>query len=63
MAKQSTRACIYWIQLCLERGCCIQLAPIPQDMGVKQKTLCLSDKSFYQVHILRPIIKREQREG
>lgn len=47
MGKQSTRAGSYWIQLGLDRGCCIQLAPIPQDMGVKQKTLCLSDKSFH----------------
>lgn len=44
MGEQSTGALSYWIQLGLHRGCCIHLAPIPQDMGVKQKTLCLSDK-------------------
>lgn len=48
MGKQSTGACSYWIQLCLDRGCRIQLAPIPQDMGVKQKSLCLPDMSFHQ---------------
>lgn len=46
MGKHSTGAWAYWIQLCPDRGWCFQLAPIPQDMEVEQKTLCLSDKSF-----------------
>ncbi len=70
MGKHSTRACTYWIQLCLDSGWRIQLAPIPQDMGVKQKTLCLSDKSFNDQSMtwkdacgIFKVLKIEEREG
>lgn len=67
MSKQTTGAYIYWIQLCLDSGCCIQLAPIPQDMGVELKTLIRQEcqPAEHQDRIMRALKKKktERREG
>lgn len=43
MGKHSTRECTYWIQLWTEIDA---FNSGREDMGAKQKTLCLSEKSF-----------------